>query len=72
MDMNEFLDRSPVSEVPVAAELDVQKAVVESLAADKVEQSERIRALRKDNDALKSQVSSLQSIIAENTVILDI
>ena len=65
MEMSEFLNRAPMADAPVAEELDVQKAVVESLAADKVEQSERIRALRKDNDALKSQVSSLQSIIAE-------
>ena len=65
MEMSEFLNRAPMADAPVAEELDVQKAVVESLAADKVEQSERIRALRKDNDALKAQVSSLQSIIAE-------
>ena len=61
MDMNEFLDRSPVPEVPAAAELDVQKAVVESLAADKAEQDERIVTLQKENDALKSELAQLQA-----------
>ena len=65
MDMNEFLDRSPVPEVPVTEELDVQKAVVESLAADKAEQDERIVALQKENDSLRSQISSLNSSINE-------
>lgn len=61
MDMNEFLDRSPVPEVPVAAELDVQKAVVESLAADKAEQDERIVTLQKENDSLRSELAQLQA-----------
>ena len=65
MDMNEFLDRSPVPEVPAAAELDVQKAVVESLAADKAEQDERIVTLQKENDSLRSQVSDLKSSLEE-------
>ena len=65
MDMNEFLNRSPVPEVPAAAELDVQKAVVESLAADKAEQDERIVTLQKENNLLKSQVSILRSSLDE-------
>ena len=65
MDMNEFLNRAPAAEAPVAEELDVQKAVVESLAADKAEQDERISALQKENYLLKSQVSSLQSSLEE-------
>ena len=67
MDMNEFLDRAPAAkpEVPAAEELDVQKAVVESLAADKAEQDERIVALQKENYELKSQVSSLKSSLNE-------
>ena len=65
MDMNEFLDRAPEREVPAAEELDVQKAVVESLAADKAEQDERIITLQKENDLLKSQVSGLQSSLEE-------
>ena len=46
MDMNEFLNRAPEREAPAVEELDVQKAVVESLAADKAEQDERIVALQ--------------------------
>ena len=65
MDMNEFLNRSPVPEVPAATELDVQKAVVESLAADKAEQDERIVTLQKENDSLRSQVSGLKSSLEE-------
>ena len=67
MDMNEFLDRAPAAEskAPAVEELDVQKAVVESLAADKAEQDERIVALQKENYALKSQVSSLTASLEE-------
>ena len=67
MDMNEFLDRAPAAtpEVPDVEELDVQKAVVESLAADKAEQDERIVALQKENDSLRSQVSGLKSSLEE-------
>ena len=65
MEMSEFLNRAPSEETPVAEELDVQKAVVESLAADKAEQGERIVALQKENYALKSEVSSLRSSLEE-------
>ena len=61
MDMNEFLERAPESEVPAAEELDVQKAVVESLAADKAEQDERIVTLQKENAALKSELATLKT-----------
>ena len=63
MEMSEFLDRA--QEKATEEELDVQKAVVESLAADKAEQDERIVALKKENDSLKSQVSSLTSALDE-------
>ena len=77
MDINEFLNRAPAKaepiaddtpvadDTPIAEELDVQKAVVESLAADKAEQDERIVALQKENYALKSQVSGLKSSLEE-------
>ena len=67
MDMNEFLDRAPAAtpEVPAVEELDVQKAVVESLAADKAEQDERIVRLQKENYALKSKVAGLTSSLEE-------
>ena len=61
MEMSEFLNRAPAEEAPITEELDVQKAVVESLAADKAEQDERIVALQKENYALKSEVSGLKS-----------
>ena len=64
MEMSEFLNRGPAEE-ETAVELDVQKAVVESLAADKAEQDERIMKLQRENAALKSQVSSLQSSLEE-------
>ena len=67
MDMNEFLDRAPAAEpeVPATEELDVQKAVVESLAADKAVQDERIIALQKENYLLKSEISRLKSALEE-------
>ena len=65
MEMSEFLNRAPAEEAPVTEELDVQKAVVESLAADKAEQDERIVALQKENYALKSEISSLKSSLEE-------
>ena len=64
MELNEFLSREP-AEQPSVEELDVQKAVVESLAADKAEQDERIGTLIKENASLKSQVSQLQEKIDE-------
>ena len=70
MEMSEFLSRAPTTDAPTAEELDVQKAVVESLAADKAEQDERIGALQKENNLLKSQVSSLKSSLEEAKVAL--
>ena len=61
MDMNEFLNRAPESGVLATEELDVQKAVVESLAADKAEQDERIVSLQKENAALKSELAKMKS-----------
>jgi len=70
MEMNEFLER-PTDETDAAEELDVQKAVVESLAADKAEQDERIKALLCQNNELKSQISSLNEKIAEMKAALE-
>ena len=61
MDMNEFLNRAPESEVLATEELDVQKGGVESLAADKAEQDERIGSLQKENAALKSELAKMKS-----------
>ena len=60
MEMSEFLNRGPAEE-ETAVELDVQKAVVESLAADKAEQDERIVTLQKENAALKSELAKMKS-----------
>ena len=65
MEMSEFLSRAPAADAPIAEELDVQKAVVESLAADKAEQDERIGALQNENNLLKYQVSSLEASLKE-------
>ena len=65
MEMSEFLNRAPAEKAPGAEELDVQKAVVQSLAADKAELDERIVALQKENNLLKSQVSRLSSSLDE-------
>jgi len=46
-------------------DLDVQKAVVESLAADKAEQNEKLEALVSENARLKSERAKLEEQIAE-------
>lgn len=53
-----------------ADEIDVQKAVVESLAADKAEQDETIAGLRKENEVLKSEIAALKEKIAEQNTAL--
>ena len=47
-------------------ELDVQKAVVESLAADKAAQDEEISRLKADNESLRTRVSENLKLIAEH------
>jgi len=64
MEMSEFMERHE-SDAQSPEELTVQKAVVESLAAEKVEQDEQIFTLQKENGALKSEVSSLKEKIDE-------
>ena len=46
-------------------DLDVQKAVVESLAADKAVQDEKIETMRNENVALKAEANQLKSEIAQ-------
>lgn len=80
MDISEFLNRAPVEEPEEELveeepeEIDVQKAVVESLAADKAEQDEvisllkqskaeqeiKIGSLRANNASLQSEVNTLR------------
>ena len=49
----------------VPEELDVQKAVVESLAADKAAQDEEISRLRADNDSLRARIADNLKLIAD-------
>ena len=57
-----FAEEAPIEP---SVELDVQKAVVESLAADKAEQSVKIAELRKQNDELTSKVNDLTEKIEQ-------
>ncbi len=52
-------------ESTLGVEVAVQKAVVESLAADKAEQSLQITTLRKDNNRLNSTILELKEEIAK-------
>ncbi len=68
------LEENPIPEETVEAdsveqsvELDVQKAVVESLAAEKIEQDERIVKLNDEINKLKSKISDLTAKLAEKT-----
>jgi len=72
MNFEEFLDdeapKAPAneeiaeetSEEDAADSIDVQKAVVESLAADKAEQAETIAALRAENAELRRNIAELK------------
>ena len=72
MNFEEFLDdeapKAPANEETAeetsdgedADSIDVQKAVVESLAADKAEQAETIAALRAENAELRRNIAELQ------------
>ena len=83
MNFEEFLDdaapkaqpaeqptEQPVEEVDEedsADNIDVQKAVVEALAADKAEQAETISALRAENAELRKSIVELKKSISELT-----
>ena len=91
MDISEFLNRAPVEEPEEELveeepeEIDVQKAVVESLAADKAEQDEmisflkqskaeqeiKIGSLRANNAALQSEVNTLRRKVQQLQLELD-
>ena len=65
MEVNEFLEPSEVEEERSAedVELDVQKAVVESLAADKAMQDEQIESLRGENTKLRAEIERLKATV---------
>ena len=52
-------------------DLDVQKAVVESLAADKAEQDEQLEKLRQENNSLKSELAQLKNKLDEMSAALE-
>ncbi len=74
MDISEFLNRAPAEEPEETyageepEEIDVQKAVVESLAADKAEQDEMISSLKKDQAEREEFISSLKESKAEQEI----
>lgn len=51
-------------------DLDVQKAVVESLAADKAQQDEMIDRLRKDNYELQSEIARLKQELESKDAVI--
>ena len=59
-------DEEVVEEAAVDS-IDVQKAVVEALAADKAEQAETISALRDENAELRKNIAELKKSISELT-----
>lgn len=76
MEMSEFLETAQsennadevtdVNEVSdESVELDVQKAVVESLAADKAMQDEQIATLSREKESLSSEIEALKGKISE-------
>lgn len=79
MNFEEFLDdgapkaqpaEQPAEEIveeDAVDSIDVQKAVVEALAADKAEQAETISALRAENAELKKSIDALKKDISEIT-----
>lgn len=67
MEISEFLNRSDETpetvdeQIAQPEDIDVQKAVVESLAADKAEQDEVIASLKARNASLQAEVDALSS-----------
>lgn len=59
----EHVESVKESETVESVELDVQKAVVESLAAEKAEQDERITSLCEENKRLKAEIASLKETV---------
>ena len=73
MEINEFLEQAEHESVVAedndvsdeSVELDVQKAVVESLAADKAMQDEQIATLRNEKESLVSEINALKGKISD-------
>ena len=73
MEINEFLEQAEPESVVAedndvsdeSVELDVQKAVVESLAADKAMQDEQIATLRNEKESLVTEINELKGKISD-------
>jgi len=70
VDENAVVDTEPdtgeeAEDAAITEELDVQKAVVESLAAEKVAQDEQIEKLTAENNSLRAEVAALTAKISE-------
>ena len=65
--VDEATAESAEEEVVAEDSIDVQKAVVEALAADKAEQAETIAALRAENAELRKSIVELKKSISELT-----
>ena len=63
--VDEATAESAEEEVVAEDSIDVQKAVVEALAADKAEQAETIAALRAENAELRKSIVELKKSISE-------
>ncbi|MBQ3809012.1 MAG: hypothetical protein II840_13775 [Kiritimatiellae bacterium] len=65
--VDEEASESVAEEIVAEDSIDVQKAVVEALAADKAEQAETIAALRAENAELRRNIVELKKSILELT-----
>ena len=65
--VDEEASESVAEEIVAEDSIDVQKAVVEALAADKAEQAETIAALRAENAELRKNIVELKKNILELT-----
>ena len=65
--VDEEPSESVAEEIVAEDSIDVQKAVVEALAADKAEQAETIAALRAENAELRRNIVELRKNILELT-----
>ena len=65
--VDEEASESVTEEIVAEDSIDVQKAVVEALAADKAEQAETIAALRAENAELRRNIVELKKSILELT-----
>ena len=69
-DVVEEVETTEEEEVAAPDELDVQRTVVEALAAEKAEQDEQLATLRETNERLKGDIADLKKTIEEMRIAL--